>query len=108
MCKKGIRGEEEGWRDFIHVARYGNGYTTHITDCYYILAGFYKALKILFVIKFPSTTPIPSTGSGTSFRTCMIEDVVLPEIFNELAIYSTNRFLIMYSISAIKRDQIFT
>lgn len=50
------REERKPGRDFMYTSR-GNGYTSHITDCYCTLARFYKALKILFVIKFPSSPP---------------------------------------------------
>lgn len=53
----GDEGSGEG-RDFMYTSRStGNRYTSHITNCYCTLARFYKAFKILFVIKFSSYPP---------------------------------------------------
>lgn len=59
MAGREFRKKRQKKRDGLYVYETVHGYTAHITDCQCTLAGFYKALKILFVIKFPSRTPLP-------------------------------------------------
>lgn len=59
MTKNASGGKASGeGRNFMYTSRStGNRYTSHITNCYCTLARFYKAFKILFVIKFSSYPP---------------------------------------------------
>ena len=72
---KWVAGENPG-RDFMYTSRgTGNGYTSDITDCYCTLARFYKALKILFVIKFlRSRPPSPVARSSRMHAASFVHD----------------------------------